>query len=118
MSEVGTYTSSYSQQAVPLGLGEHGRIYDYDLKLVACAAALLGIGLVMVASSSVSVADHRFEDPLHYFWRQSAAAVMGIIASCWPWCWCPVWARRSMAPSVGSNWGRSPYKRLSPPNCA
>ena len=45
-----------------------------DAGLVVCASALILVGLVMVASASISIADGKFESPLHFFWRQSAGA--------------------------------------------
>lgn len=50
----------------------------YDPGLMACVALLLGLGLVMVASASITVADRDFQEPLHYFWRQLVAAGIGI----------------------------------------
>lgn len=41
---------------------------------------LLGIGLVMVASSSIEIADRATDDPLYYFKRQFVFAVLGISA--------------------------------------
>ena len=43
------------------------------------ASALILTGLVMVASASVSIADGKFGAPLHFFWRQLAALVVGIV---------------------------------------
>ena len=61
--------------------------YRYDVTLILVVAALLGIGLVMVASASTSIAARTFEDPLAYFWRQSmhvavAVAALGAAARC------------------------------------
>jgi cell division protein FtsW len=39
---------------------------------------LIGLGLVMVASSSIAIAERQFHEPLHYFWRQSFSAVIGL----------------------------------------
>ena len=49
-----------------------------DAGLVISAGALILVGLVMVASASISIADGKFESPLHFFWRQSAALVVGL----------------------------------------
>ncbi len=49
-----------------------------DAGLAISACALILVGLVMVASASVSIADGKFGVPLHFFWRQSAALVAGI----------------------------------------
>ncbi|MCS3902252.1 cell division protein FtsW [Methylohalomonas lacus] len=50
----------------------------YDPWLLGVALLLLALGLVMVASASITIADRSFDAPLHYFWRQSFAAVLGI----------------------------------------
>lgn len=57
------------QQQLPLA---------YDLWLIGVSALLLGIGLIMVVSTSVSIAERRELDPLHYFWRQLIGAGLGI----------------------------------------
>ena len=49
-----------------------------DAGLAISASALIVAGLVMVASASISIADGKFGAPLHFFWRQSAALVVGI----------------------------------------
>ena len=49
-----------------------------DPGLAISACALILVGLVMVASASISIADGKFESSLHFFWRQSAALVVGI----------------------------------------
>ena len=49
-----------------------------DVPLAASASALILAGVVMVASASVSIADGQFGAPLHFFWRQLAALVVGI----------------------------------------
>lgn len=51
-----------------------------DAKLMFAVISLLGIGLVMVASSSIEIADRATGDPLHYFKRQFIFALMGISA--------------------------------------
>lgn len=51
-----------------------------DAKLMFAVISLLGIGLVMVASSSIEIADRATGDPLHYFKRQFVFALMGIFA--------------------------------------
>lgn len=50
---------------------------NLDYRLLTVLLALLGIGLVMVASSSVSIADGRYGDPLFFFKRQAIALVIG-----------------------------------------
>ena len=49
-----------------------------DVALMMSAMLLLGIGLVMVASSSIEIADRATGDPLYYFKRQFIFAFMGI----------------------------------------
>ena len=51
-----------------------------DAKLMFAVVMLLGIGLVMVASSSVEIADRHTGDPLYYFKRQFIFALMGVSA--------------------------------------
>ena len=60
-------------QALPqeLAIDRNSFAYRYDVGLVLVVAALLAIGLVMVASASTSIAARAYGDPLFYFWRQS-----------------------------------------------
>ncbi len=51
--------------------------YGYDPWLITLASALLSLGLVMVASSSIALADRLHDAPLYYFWRQSIAVLIG-----------------------------------------
>ena len=39
----------------------------YDAQLIVAVLALMGIGLVMVASASISIATRELGDPLYYF---------------------------------------------------
>ena len=70
-----------TQQAVPRPfasrrdtLGER-----YDLWLIIVALILLGLGLIMIASASVSTADRELGRPLYYFWRQAGYAGLGLL---------------------------------------
>ena len=54
---------------------------SFDIPLVTSAMLLLGIGLVMVASSSIEIADRATGDPLYYFKRQVIFAVIGVLAA-------------------------------------
>jgi len=56
----------------------HGR-FPLDVGLLVAAIMLLAIGLVMVASASVSIAERQMNDPLFYLWRQSAFVVLGLL---------------------------------------
>lgn len=52
-----------------------------DAQLILSAMLLLGIGLVMVASSSIEIADRATGDPLYYFKRQFIFALLGILGA-------------------------------------
>ena len=69
-------------QALPreLAIDRTAFAWRYDVVLVGVVLALLGIGLVMVASASTSIAERTFGDPLAYFWRQSAHVVVAVVA--------------------------------------
>ncbi|MCK5718667.1 MAG: putative lipid II flippase FtsW [Thiomargarita sp.] len=49
------------------------------MKLIFSSITLLLLGLIMVASSSIHIAQIQFEEPLYFFWRQFAHANIGII---------------------------------------
>lgn len=49
-----------------------------DGAMILIALALLCLGLVMVASASITVADRQIGSPFYYFYRQAAAAVLGV----------------------------------------
>ena len=57
---------------------ESSGTWRVDVPLALSATVLILAGLVMVASASVSFADSKFGTPLHFFWRQAAALVVGI----------------------------------------
>lgn len=63
------------REAAPEVYGWPGRL---DWPLILISLTLAGIGLVMVASSSVAIAERLTGDPLYYFWRQLAHAVLGL----------------------------------------
>ncbi|CAN5280562.1 putative lipid II flippase FtsW [soil metagenome] len=52
-----------------------------DPWLTGAAGALLLIGIVMVASASVSIADNELGAPFYYLWRQLVFAVAGLAAA-------------------------------------
>ncbi len=54
---------------------------NLDIPLLLSALALLGLGLVMVASSSISIAERQLSEPLYYFWRQFSYAMVGIVTA-------------------------------------
>ncbi|OGT84557.1 MAG: cell division protein FtsW [Gammaproteobacteria bacterium RIFCSPLOWO2_02_FULL_61_13] len=55
------------------------RSFPLDPLLTAAFFALVTLGLIMVASSSVAIADRIHGDPLYYFWRQSTAVAIGLL---------------------------------------
>ena len=62
-------------------LGLSFDIDDLDPVLTIVFISLLSIGLIMVASSSISVADRNFANPFYYFQRQSLFVFMGVVAA-------------------------------------
>lgn len=50
----------------------------YDSWLIAVSAVLIGLGLVMVASASMPIAQKNGQLELYYFWRQSVAVLLGL----------------------------------------
>ncbi len=69
-------------QALPreLAIDRTAFAWRYDVVLIGVVLALLGIGLVMVASASTSIAERTWGDPLAYFWRQCAHVVAAAAA--------------------------------------
>jgi cell division protein FtsW len=73
-------SARYKQQAT---LASHYHVKNklivgYDLWLMGISLLIVCIGLVMVASASISISAREFDDPLHYFWRQGFAAAIGL----------------------------------------
>ena len=56
-------------------------VENIDLPLLLSALILLGLGLVMVASSSISIAERQLSEPLYYFWRQLSYATVGLFVA-------------------------------------
>lgn len=54
---------------------------DFDPVLLIVFVSLLTIGVIMVASSSISVADRNFSNPFYYLQRQLVFVVMGVVAA-------------------------------------
>jgi len=52
-----------------------------DRGLFGAAGALLLLGLVMVTSASMTIADREFSDPFHFAERQAAFALLGVLAA-------------------------------------
>ena len=68
------------QQAIPRShiSATNGLFRPYDAWLMTVIFLLLGLGLVMVASSSIAIADRQFHEPLYYFWRQMFSVAIGL----------------------------------------
>ena len=56
-----------------------GPAHRYDAALVLAVAALVAIGLIMVASSSTSIAARAHGEPLYWFWRQSVHVAVAAV---------------------------------------
>lgn len=52
--------------------------YNFDSGLLFATTALLVLGLVMVGSASISIADGKLDQPLYYFSRQVIFALLGL----------------------------------------
>ena len=67
-------------QAVPAGHASprHALSARHDVWLMGAVAAILGLGLVMVASASVALADRQVGQPFFYFWRQVLYVTAGV----------------------------------------
>jgi len=50
----------------------------YDFWLIGTVILLILVGLIFVASSSITMAEQLTGDPLYYFWRQLFATVLGL----------------------------------------
>lgn len=57
------------------------RAFVFDHILLLAAAGIVLLGLVMVTSASISVADRQMHEPLHYLQRQGVGLVLGILAA-------------------------------------
>lgn len=58
-----------------------GRLPELDWALLVCVLALLGFGLVMVTSASLSTADRSFGEPFYYAYRHLTALGLALAAS-------------------------------------
>ena len=63
----------------PLSDARHGR-YVLDPWLLGTVLILLALGLVMVASASISIAERQTGQPFYYLWRQGAFVAVGLLA--------------------------------------
>ena len=68
---------SYTQAAP--GVTERNR--KFDSVLVISVVLLLSLGLIMVASASIAIADRKTHVPLYFFYRQAAYIGIGVLLS-------------------------------------
>ncbi len=61
--------------------GSHLRLPPLDYWLLGAALLLLGLGLVMVASASLPIADRHFGAPFHYLFRHGIAVTIALVAA-------------------------------------
>jgi cell division protein FtsW len=57
------------------------RRFAFDWMLLLTVGALLLLGLVMMTSASISIADKQAHEPLHYFERQMVGVALGLFAA-------------------------------------
>jgi cell division protein FtsW len=55
------------------------KIIQYDPYLIMTATAIIGLGLLMVASSSIVISDRSYGYPFHYLFRQGIYLVLGLL---------------------------------------
>jgi len=55
--------------------------FVFDSLLLLATAGIVLLGLVMVTSASISVADRQMHEPLHYLERQGVGLILGILAA-------------------------------------
>ena len=55
--------------------------YRYDYWLLGAVLALLAIGLVMMGSASISIAEKQYGQPFYYIWKQAFFIVVALILS-------------------------------------
>ncbi|MDT8370367.1 MAG: putative lipid II flippase FtsW [Gammaproteobacteria bacterium] len=65
--------------------------YTMDRSLIFVVLMLLGIGLVMVGSASISIADNKLHQPFYFFNRQLVFACIGLASA-----WCVINIRLSI----------------------
>jgi cell division protein FtsW len=57
------------------------RQFAFDAILLLTVGALLLLGLVMMTSASISIADRQVQEPLHFFERQMVGVALGLFAA-------------------------------------
>ena len=71
---------SMTYRSMNIDRSESGQ-WPLDYILLLTTLALLVIGLVMVGSSSVSIAEQQYAAPFHYLWRQITYLLVGFVAA-------------------------------------
>ncbi len=66
-------------QQTKISLQRNNQNYWFDPVVMVVVLILLTIGLIMVASSSISIAERTNGQPFYYFYRQMTAIVLGIV---------------------------------------
>ena len=83
MSAQAAILESQDSQQAPVAAAPHRwlspALTDNDPWLLGCAIVLAGIGVVMVTSASITIADRSYGDPLHFLWRQLVALGIGSV---------------------------------------
>ena len=74
------------RMSMPSVKSELKRVTSWQLEhldpvLLTVCITLISLGLVMVASASIGVADRNFSNPFYYFQRQLAFVVIGLVAA-------------------------------------
>jgi cell division protein FtsW len=57
------------------------RSYSFDVVLLMCVGSILLLGLVMMTSASITIADRQVHEPLYYLERQGTGVLLGIVAA-------------------------------------
>jgi cell division protein FtsW len=86
MSVTADMFSKLQSVALPGGKSPHWfgakiELEDFDPVLLIVFISLLTIGVIMVASSSISVADRNFSNPFYYLQRQLMFVALGVFAA-------------------------------------
>ena len=79
VAKLQSFTTTRGKSVYGFGVGFD--VDDFDPVLTMVFILLLCIGIVMVASSSISVADRNFSNPFYYLQRQLLFVVIGIFAA-------------------------------------
>ena len=57
------------------------RSYSFDLVLLMTVGSILLLGLVMMTSASITIADRQVHEPLYYLERQGTGVLLGLLAA-------------------------------------